>query len=113
MSSAAARQSTTRGDKFIQCIHLKQSSPAAKALELQASLDTKNPRLRLLANSITLSDQGYHDAIEDLEEDYGGGQRLRQERLMQVLEITVVGMGDLSTLYEYELGLKGYVAAVD
>ena len=32
---------------------------------------------------------------------------------MQVLEITVVGMGDLSTLYEYELGLKGYVAAVD
>ena len=111
-SGAKAEYDSWR-EKFIQCIHLKQSSPAAKALALQASLDTKNPKLRLIANSITLSDEGYRDVIVDLEEDYGGGQRLRQERLKQVLEINCVRVGDLNLLFEYELGLKGYVSAVD
>ena len=111
-SGAKAEYDSWR-EKFIQCIHLKQSSPAAKALALQASLDTKHPKLRLIANSITLSDEGYRDVIVDLEEDYGGGQRLRQERLKQVLEINCVRVGDLNLLFEYELGLKGYVSAVD
>ena len=100
-------------EKFLQCIHLKQTSPAAKALALQASLDVKNHRLKLLADSMSLSQSGYRDVIEDLEAEYGGGHRLRQERLKQVLQIGAVKAGDLASIHEFELGLKGYVAAVD
>ena len=58
---------TSWRDKFIQFIHMKRTSPAAKALALQASLDTKCAELKALAECITYSEQGYKDAIEDLE----------------------------------------------
>ena len=32
-------------EKFITCIHIKRTSPAAKALALQASLDPKRPNV--------------------------------------------------------------------
>ena len=54
-------------DKFIWLVHMKRTSPAAKALALQASLDRDDPELKALADSIRFTGQGYQEALEDLE----------------------------------------------
>ena len=100
-------------EKFLQCIHAKQTSPAVKALALQVSLDAEDPKLELLSTSISLTDGGYKEAIEDLEADYGGDHRLRQECLLQVLEGEEVKAGDLESVHSFELRVKSYVSAID
>ena len=99
--------------KFIACIHIKRSSPASKAVALQASLDTKNKRLSVLADSIALSDQGYLEAIDDLEAEFGGPQRLRQERLSQILKTSLVRANDVAIIHEFNLRLKAYIKVVE
>ena len=100
-------------EKFMQSFHIKRSSPAVKALALQASLDAKVPSLKLLASTIPASEQGYRDLIEDLEAQFGGIHRLRRDRLKQVLATPIVKVGNLSVLHEFVLKLKSFVAALE
>ena len=83
----------------MQSFHFKCSSLAVKALALQASLDAKVPSLKLLASTIPASEQGYRDLIEDLEAQFGGTNRLRRDRLKQVLATPIVKVGNLSVLH--------------
>ena len=100
-------------EKFITCVHMKKAPVVAKALALQASLDVKNKTLRLIVETMSLSEEGYRDVIEDLEEEYGGPHRLRQVSLQEVLEGDQVTCGDSVAVMQLEQRLKSYVQAVE
>ena len=100
-------------DKFIQSFHVKRTSPSNKALALQASLDTKVQYLNLLATTTLATAEGYKALIEELEAQYGGKHRMRQEKLQQLLATPMVKVGNLSALQEYYHKLKSFVSVLD
>ena len=99
-------------NQFIRCIHRTESNVLKKALALQASLDEDVPALGRIVEAMSPTAQGYREAIQKLEEEYGSAHRHCQEKLEQLLQVTVKS-GDIDVMSVFVKRLKCYMSALD
>ncbi len=75
---------------FLPCVHLTNIDVKYKCLLLRSSMETKTARMREFVQGIVGTEDGYKEALETLEDRYGGTDELllaRQDALLAVPEL--------------------------